>query len=64
MRIMGNEDGMGSLNRSALMEIGPAQRKDIVDPAPEARRMIQALEGKLVELPPQVPAEAGAKPTR
>ena len=32
MRIMGNEDGMGSLNRGALMEIGPALPADIVAP--------------------------------
>ena len=64
MRIMGNEDGMGSLNRGALMEIEPASRRDVVDPAPEARRMVQALEAKLVEAPPQVPAEAAAKPAR
>ena len=56
MRIMGNEDGMGSPNRGALMEIEPAPRADIVAPELEARRMITALDATALKSAVDVPA--------
>lgn len=65
MRVMGNEDGMGSLNRGALLEIGPTLRTDVIDPEPEARRMLRALEMQPVGHVAEVPAEiAAAKPQK
>jgi len=64
MRIMGNEDGMGSLNRGALMEIGPASRTDIVEQELEARRMITALDATALASVADVPAALPAKPEK
>src|SRR5207248_2880957 len=65
MRIMGNEDGMGSLNRGALMEIGPALPADLVTPVSEPLHAVPTLDSKALvsgsELPPE---PAAAKPEK
>ena len=48
MRIMGNEDGMGSVNRGALMEIGPARPTDLMDPSRDLREAVPALDAKAI----------------
>src|SRR5258707_15102763 len=58
MRIMGNEDGMGSVNKGALMEIGSALPADIVAPGREPLRSVPALDAKVLTSATQLPASS------
>ena len=65
MRIMGNEDGMGSLNKGSLMEIGPALPADLVEPVRESRHTLPALDVKVLASASQGPIEPPpAKPEK
>jgi membrane fusion protein (multidrug efflux system) len=44
------------------MEIEPALPKDVVDPAPESRRVVRALDAKLVQRLPEAAPPAPARP--